>query len=33
MVDFGKPISGTATAANGVLYIATMANLYTVQKE
>lgn len=31
-VDFGSPIGGTATAANGVLYIATMDRLYAVQK-
>ena len=26
------PISATATAANGVLYVATMTHLYAVQK-
>ena len=31
-VEFGVPISGTATAANGVLYVATMNRLYAVQK-
>lgn len=29
-VDLGRPISGTATAANGVLYIATANRLYAV---
>ncbi len=29
--DLGAPISGTATAANGVLYVATMERLYAVQ--
>jgi outer membrane protein assembly factor BamB len=33
MVDFGSPISATATAANGVLYITTMNHLYAVQGE
>ncbi len=28
--EFGKPISATATAANGVLYIATMTDLYAI---
>jgi outer membrane protein assembly factor BamB len=27
-MQFGSPISGTATAANGVLYVATMTHLY-----
>jgi outer membrane protein assembly factor BamB len=31
-VEFGSPISATATAANGVLYVATMNRLYAVQK-
>ena len=31
-VDFEKPISGTATAANGVLYVATMTHLYAISK-
>ena len=31
-VDLGEPISATTTAANGVLYIATMSRLYAVQK-
>lgn len=30
--EFGTPISGTATAANGVLYVATMNRLYALQK-
>jgi outer membrane protein assembly factor BamB len=29
-VPLGKPISGTATAANGALYVATMTHLYSV---
>jgi outer membrane protein assembly factor BamB len=28
-----NPISGTATAANGVLYVATMKNLYAIRQE
>jgi outer membrane protein assembly factor BamB len=32
-IALGAPISSTATAANGVLYIATMTHLYTVQKD
>ena len=31
-IDFKSPISGTATAANGVLYIATMQNLYAIAR-
>src|SRR5258705_850138 len=31
-LDLGDPISATATAANGVLYVATMTRLYAVQK-
>jgi outer membrane protein assembly factor BamB len=31
-MDLGEPISATTTAANGVLYIATMTHLYAVQK-
>jgi len=31
-VEFGKPISGTATAANGAVYVATMANLYALKE-
>jgi len=27
----GDPVSATATAANGVLYVATMTHLYAVQ--
>ena len=30
MADFKKPISATPTAANGVLYIATMSHLYAL---
>jgi outer membrane protein assembly factor BamB len=32
-VDFGSPISATATAANGTLYVATMKNLYAIQSQ
>jgi outer membrane protein assembly factor BamB len=32
-VNLGAPISGTATAANGNLYVATMTHLYAVQQE
>jgi outer membrane protein assembly factor BamB len=31
-IDLGQPISSTATAANGVLYVATMTRLYAVQQ-
>jgi outer membrane protein assembly factor BamB len=31
-VDLGSPISSTATAANGVVYVATMNRLFAVQK-
>jgi outer membrane protein assembly factor BamB len=31
-LDLGSPISSTATAANGVLYVATMKRLYAIQK-
>lgn len=31
-IEFGAPIAGTATAANGVLYIATMTDLYAIQQ-
>jgi len=31
-IDFKKPISATVTAANGVLYVATMSQLYALQK-
>jgi outer membrane protein assembly factor BamB len=31
-LKLGDPISATATAANGVLYVATMTHLYAVQK-
>jgi outer membrane protein assembly factor BamB len=30
-LELGNPISGTTTAANGVLYVATMSHLYAVQ--
>jgi outer membrane protein assembly factor BamB len=30
--DFGEPINGTPTAANGALYIATMTRLYAIAK-
>jgi outer membrane protein assembly factor BamB len=30
-LELGSPISATATAANGVLYVATMARLYALQ--
>jgi hypothetical protein len=32
MIDFKKPISGTATAANGTLFVATMSNLYSIRQ-
>ena len=32
-IEFGSPISGTATAANGVIYVATMNSLYAIAKE
>jgi outer membrane protein assembly factor BamB len=32
-LELGNPISGTTTAANGVLYVATMSNLYAVQEQ
>ena len=31
--DFGAPISSTANAANGVVYIATMNRLYALQNQ
>jgi outer membrane protein assembly factor BamB len=31
-IEMGSPISATATAANGVLYVATMNRLYALQK-
>jgi outer membrane protein assembly factor BamB len=30
MVELGAPISATATAANGTLYVSTMTHLYAV---
>jgi len=30
MIDLGEPVNSTATAANGVLYPATMSRLYAV---
>jgi outer membrane protein assembly factor BamB len=32
-IELGEPISATATAANGVLYVATMTHLYAVQNK
>ncbi len=32
-LELGNPISATATTANGVLYVATMRDLYAVQKQ
>ena len=32
-VELGSPISATTTAANGVLYVATMSHLYAVEKK
>jgi outer membrane protein assembly factor BamB len=32
-IEIGSPISATTTAANGVLYIATMTRLYAVEQE
>jgi len=32
-LELGDPISATTTAANGVLYVATMQNLYAVQQD
>ena len=31
-IEFGSPISSTATAANGVLYVATMSELFAIEK-
>jgi hypothetical protein len=31
-LELGDPISATTTAANGVLYVATMRNLYAVKE-
>jgi outer membrane protein assembly factor BamB len=31
-VELGRPVSSTATAANGVLYVATMSHLYAVRQ-
>ena len=31
-LDLKRPISATATAANGVLYVATMEELYAIQE-
>ena len=30
-IELGNPISATATAANGVLYVATMTHLFAIQ--
>jgi outer membrane protein assembly factor BamB len=32
-VDLGSPISATATAANGVLYVATMKELFAIRQQ
>jgi outer membrane protein assembly factor BamB len=32
-IDLHEPISGTATAANGVLYVATMGHLYALRDQ
>ena len=32
-LELGSPISATATAANGVLYVATMTHLYAVHSD
>jgi outer membrane protein assembly factor BamB len=32
-IDLGAPISGTAAAANGVLYVATMTHLYAAREQ
>ena len=32
IIEMGSPISATATAANGVLYVATMNRLYALRK-
>jgi outer membrane protein assembly factor BamB len=31
-LDLGRPVSSTATAANGVLYVATMSHLYALRQ-
>jgi outer membrane protein assembly factor BamB len=31
-IEFGSPINATATAANGVLYVATMSRLFAIQE-
>jgi outer membrane protein assembly factor BamB len=31
-IELKKPISATATVANGVLYVATMTDLYAIEK-
>jgi len=31
-IELGTPISGTAVAANGVLFLATMTHLYALQQ-
>jgi outer membrane protein assembly factor BamB len=32
-VELGSPVTGTAIAANGVLYVATMTQLYALEAE
>jgi hypothetical protein len=32
-LELPAPVSGTATAANGVLYVATMTHLYAIETE
>ena len=32
-IELGSPISATATAANGVLYVSTMSRLYALQEK
>ena len=31
-IDLGQPVSSTAAAANGVLYVATMSHLYAARQ-
>ena len=32
-LELGSPISATATAANGTLYVGTMTHLYAIQRK